>query len=170
MRMRNRKKMAHETKKVINALRETGFFKPKTLYDRMKVIIGIIILIGVVGFTFFYNMGKASKAPEPELTTPEIQGLSEAERVCVEPREYMKANHMRLLNEWRDQVVRQGKRDYVGFTKKKYTISLQNTCLDCHSNYDEFCNRCHQYSGITPYCWSCHVNKPKEWAAGKFEE
>jgi hypothetical protein len=170
MRMRNRKKMADETKKVINALRETGFFKPKKIYDGGKVIIGIIILLGVVGFAFFYDMGKASKAPELELTTPKIQGLPEAERVCVEPREYMKANHMRLLNEWRDQVVRQGKRDYVGFTKKKYTMSLQNTCLECHSNYDEFCNRCHQYSGITPYCWSCHVNKPKEWAAGKFKE
>lgn len=159
--------MAGEGDKVINALKETGFFKPKKMYDGGKVVVGIIILIALIAFPFLYNKGKAAKVPELKIDTPEIQRLPEKERVCVEPREYMRENHMKLLNDWRDQVVRQARRDYVGFTKKKYTMSLQNTCLECHSNYDNFCNRCHTYSGITPYCWSCHVNKPKEWAAGK---
>jgi len=159
--------MADDTKKVINSLKETGFFKQKRLYDRGKVIIGIIIFLALLSFPLFYNMGKAAKAPEPEINTPAIQRLPETERVCVEPKSYMKDNHMKLLNEWRDQVVREGKRDYVGFNNKKYTISLQNTCMECHSNYDNFCNKCHTYSGITPYCWTCHLNKPEEWAAGK---
>ena len=162
--------MADEPQRVISALKETGFFKPGKIYDSGKVITGIVVLLGVVGFSFFYDLGKAAKAPEPEITTPAIQGMPEAERVCVEPKAYMRANHMKLLNQWRDQVVRKGKREYVGFSKKKYTMSLQNTCMECHSNYDNFCNRCHTYSGITPYCWNCHVNKPKEWAAGRLEE
>lgn len=167
--------MADEDKKVVDALRETGFFKPKKMYDGGKVIIGIIMLLALVAFPFLYNivsynMGKASKVPEPKVDTPEIQELPEKERVCVEPKEYMRDNHMKLLNDWRDWVVREGSRDYIGFTKKKYTMSLQNTCLECHSNYDNFCNECHTYSGITPYCWSCHVEKPKEWAARKPEE
>lgn len=162
--------MADEGNKVVDALRETGFFKPKKMYDGGKVIVGIIILFALVAFPFLYNVGKAAKAPEPEIDTPAIKKLSKAERVCVEPRPYMKVNHMKLLTHWRDQVVRQAKRDYVGFTKKTYTMSLQNTCLECHSNYDNFCNRCHTYSGITPHCWTCHVNKPKEWAAGKLKE
>jgi hypothetical protein len=41
-------------------------------------------------------------------------------------------------------------------------MSLSNTCLDCHSNYTEFCERCHQYASIEPYCWDCHINNPKE--------
>jgi len=162
--------MADEGNKVINALRETGFFKPKKMYDGGKVVVGIIILIALIAFPFLYNKGKAAKVPELKIDTPEIQRLPEKERVCVEPREYMRKNHMKLLTDWRDQVVRQARRDYVGFTKKTYTMSLQNTCLECHSNYDNFCNRCHTYSGITPYCWSCHVNTPKEWAAGKPKE
>ena len=154
---------------MIDALREIGFFKPNKLYDRGKVLIGILILAALVAFPFLYNIGKAAKAPEPELNTPTIQALPEPERVCVEPKSYMTENHMKLLNEWRDQVVREGRRNYTGFTKKNYTISLQNTCIGCHSNYDNFCDRCHTYSGITPYCWSCHLNKPQEWAAGKLK-
>lgn len=167
--------MADEGKKIVDALRETGFFKPKKMYDGAKVIVGIIILLALVAFPFLYNivshnMGKAAKVPDPKVDTPEIQGLPEKERVCVEPKEYMKTEHMKLLGDWRDQVVRQAKRDYVGFTKKTYAVSLQNTCLECHSNYDSFCDECHKYAGIKPYCWSCHVDKPKEWAAEKLEE
>jgi len=159
--------MPAEKREVIDCLRDTGVFKPKRIYDGGKVIIGIIILFALIAFPFFYNMGKAAKVAEPKIDTPAIQGLPETERVCVEPKEYMRAKHMKVLGDWRDQVVREANRDYVGFTKKRYTVSLQNTCLECHSNYDSFCDECHKYTGIKPYCWGCHVDKPKEWAAGK---
>jgi hypothetical protein len=162
--------MADEKKKVIDALRETGFFRPKGLYDRGKVLIGLVILAALAAFPFFYDIGRAAKAPEPELNTPAIQALPEPERVCVEPKSYMTDNHMKLLDEWREQAVREDKWAYIGFNGKTYTISLQNTCMGCHSNYDNFCNKCHTYSGITPYCWNCHLNKPQEWAAGKLKE
>jgi hypothetical protein len=32
--------------------------------------------------------------------------------------------------------------------------------MDCHSNKKEFCDTCHDYSSVTPYCWSCHI-EPK---------
>jgi len=156
--------MPEEKKKVINSLKETGFYKQDTMYDRGKVIAGIVVFIVVAALPFFYNAGKAAKMPEPKLDTPMIQQLPEAERVCVLPTEEMRERHMVLLDEWRDQVVREGKREYTGFTGKKYTVSLQNTCLACHSNYDEFCNECHQYTVQTPVCWDCHIQKPKEWA------
>jgi hypothetical protein len=161
--------MPDETGKIKNALKETGFFKPKKLYDGPKVLIGIVVFCVLVGFPFLYNRGKAAKMPEPGLDTPVIQSMPEAERVCVESKAYMQDNHMKLLNEWRDQVVRDARRNYTGFTKKSYTISLQNTCLKCHSNYDNFCDRCHIYTGTKPYCWDCHLNKPKEWAGVRVE-
>jgi hypothetical protein len=161
--------MADETERIRHALKETGFFKPKKLYDGPKVLIGILVFCVLVGFPFLYNRGKAAKMSEPGLDTPVIQSMPEAERVCIESKAYMQDNHMKLLNEWRDQVVREGRRDYTGFTKKSYTISLQNTCLECHSNYDNFCDRCHTYTGTKPYCWDCHLNKPKEWAGVRVE-
>jgi len=161
--------MADEGKKVVDALRATGFFKPKKLYDGGKVLIGVVAFCVLVGFPFLYNRGKAAKVPEPELDTPAIQAMPEAQRMCIESKEYMRDNHMKILDDWRDGVVREAKRRYVASSKRSYTISLQNTCLECHSNYDNFCDRCHTYTGTKPYCWDCHLNKPKEWAAGKAE-
>jgi hypothetical protein len=37
------------------------------------------------------------------------------------------------------------------------TMSLSDTCLDCHSKKDQFCDACHTYSAVDPYCWTCHV-------------
>jgi len=162
--------MADQKKEVIDCLRQTDFFKPKKVYDRGKVFTGIIILFAILTLPLFYNMatGKATKVAEPKIDTPYIQQLPEKDRVCIEPKKYMRENHMQLLDEWRDQVVRFGKKDYKGYTKM-YTMSLQNTCLKCHSNYDNFCDECHRYAQVEPYCWTCHVDKPQEWAAEKFK-
>jgi hypothetical protein len=161
--------MVDETEKIRNSLKETGFFKPKKVFDGGKVFIGIVVFCLLVGFPFLYNRGKAANVPEPELDTPIIRSMPSGERLCVESKEYMRDNHMKLLDEWRDEVVREARGDYVASTKKRYTISLQKTCLECHSNYNSFCERCHAYTGINPYCWDCHLDKPKEWAAGKVE-
>jgi hypothetical protein len=161
--------MVDETKKIRNSLKETGFFKPNKIFDGGKVFTGIVVFCLLVGFPFLYNRGKEAKAPEAELNTPVIQAMPEGERKCVESREYIRDNHMKLLDVWRDDVVRKARGDYLASTNKRYTISLQKTCLECHSNYDSFCNRCHAYTGIKPYCWDCHLDKPKEWAPGKPE-
>jgi hypothetical protein len=36
-------------------------------------------------------------------------------------------------------------------------MSLTGTCLDCHSDKEKFCDACHTYSAVDPYCWDCHV-------------
>jgi len=132
------------------------------MYNGGKIIAGLIVFIGLFTFPVFYNMGKTSKMPEPKLDTPAIMELPEAERKCVESKEYMRANHMQLLNDWRDQVVREGDLEYVSTTGKKYIMSLQNTCMHCHSNKKEFCDKCHTYANVPdPYCWTCHIS-PKE--------
>jgi len=131
------------------------------MYDGGKIITGIIIGVVLLTFPLWYNLGRAAKKPDPKIDTPVIQKLPEKERKCVEPKEYMRANHMTLLNDWRDSVVRDGDRVYIGLDEKEYDISLQNTCINCHSNKTKFCDECHNYAAITPYCWSCHI-EPKE--------
>jgi hypothetical protein len=131
------------------------------MYNGGKIIAGLVIFIGLFTFPVFYNMGKTSTMPEAKLDTPAIKELPEAERKCVESKEYMRANHMQLLDSWRDKVLREGNLVYESTSGKKYIMSLQNTCMHCHSNKKEFCDRCHNYTNVKPYCWSCHI-PPKE--------
>jgi hypothetical protein len=69
----------------------------------------------------------------------------------------MRSSHMDLLNAWRDDVVRRADRVWVGPHGKEYDKSLSLTCMGCHSNKAEFCDRCHNYASVNPYCWECHV-------------
>jgi hypothetical protein len=65
---------------------------------------------------------------------------------------------MDLLMDWRDEVVRRGNRNFVAFNGRTYTISLTGTCMGCHSSKANFCDRCHDYAGVKPYCWDCHID------------
>jgi formate-dependent nitrite reductase cytochrome c552 subunit len=77
---------------------------------------------------------------------------------CVEPTPYMRSRHMNLLDDWRQEAVRDGDRIYVGLGGVKYEKNLSGTCiLSCHSNREVFCDRCHEYVGVRPYCWDCHA-------------
>jgi hypothetical protein len=121
--------------------------------DKKIIITGVVIFIVIVTFPFWYNRGKAAPAPELQLTDK-----AKAAKVCVRSTEYMKAKHMQLLDLWREAVVRRGERIYVNPDGKEYTMSLSNTCLDCHANKAEFCDRCHNYASVRPYCWDCHID------------
>lgn len=136
------------------------------MYDGGKIIPGLILFLGLVTFPFLYNATEgATKKPEPKIDTPEIKKL--AVKKCVESKEFMKAEHMQLLNDWRDAVLRDGKRIYVNASGQRFDMSLQNTCMKCHSNKKEFCDQCHNYTAVKPYCWTCHI-EPKEkqaWAS-----
>ncbi|NDY43139.1 cytochrome C [Dissulfurirhabdus thermomarina] len=123
------------------------------MYDAGKILTGLVVFVAFVGFPIWYNHGVAAPAPKPK--------LPETEKQCVESKEFMRTSHMQLLNEWRDTVVREGNRVYVGTRGKKYNMSLQNTCMKCHAKKSEFCDKCHQYATVKPYCWDCHF-VPKE--------
>lgn len=142
-----------------------------------KIIVSLIIFLAVLSFPYFYNMGKANAGPDVNLNTPAIQQLTDKQ--CVESPEFMKANHMQLLNQWREASVRNGQSVYINSQGKSFEISLQDTCLNCHSTEVEkaaktegmsnpalnaspqFCASCHDYSAVKPLCWSCHF-EPKE--------
>ncbi|MHB8880612.1 MAG: sulfate reduction electron transfer complex DsrMKJOP subunit DsrJ [Thermodesulfovibrionales bacterium] len=129
------------------------------MYNGGKIIAGMLVFLAFFTFPFYYNLGKANARPEPKLNTPVIQQL--AEKKCVESRDFMRAEHMQLLNDWRDSVVRDNNRIYKNREGKEFSISLQNTCMNCHSNKKEFCDKCHNYMAVKPYCFSCHI-EPKE--------
>lgn len=119
-----------------------------------RIIIGIIVLVGLFSIPFWYNTGQQNERPEISLDTPEIQALEVKE--CIEDTEYMRANHMKLLAEWRTSVVRDGDRIYAASDGQEYVKCVQETCLYCHSNRERFCDACHSFAGIEPNCWDCH--------------
>ncbi len=129
------------------------------LYGGWKIIAGLIFFLLVVTFPFWYGGLKATPPPDLKLDTPAIGQL--AEKRCIEDAAFMRANHMKLLVKWQDLVVREGIRSYAATDGKVYQISLTASCLGCHSNKDKFCDRCHDYTGVKPKCYSCHI-LPKE--------
>jgi hypothetical protein len=127
------------------------------MYDTGKIIVGLVVFLILATSPLWFNMLTAETSEAPE-----VQILPKAGKTCVEATEYMRSDHMDLLNDWRDQVVREGVRDYTNAAGETFDMSLSRTCMEqCHTNKAEFCDACHTYTAVTPYCWDCHV-EPKE--------
>jgi len=126
------------------------------IYDREKVITGIVIFLFILMSPLWYNAFSGRAGFTPELVMPK------GEKNCVEDRVYMRGNHMNLLEKWKHDAIRHERREYKGFDGKIYNISITGTCLGCHTDKARFCDRCHQYNGVkTPKCWNCH-NVPQQ--------
>jgi hypothetical protein len=123
------------------------------MYDTGKIITGLIIFTGLMTFPIW----KGESGTVPKLEKPTIS------RECVAPIQYMRTSHMILLNQWRDTVLRDGDRSMVTVEGKQYKKSLMLACMKCHSDKKKFCDQCHTYASVKPYCWDCHyVPKDKE--------
>lgn len=125
------------------------------MYKGGRIIFGLALFACLMLLPFLLNIGSVTAKPQPSLDTASIQQLGK--KACVESAEFMKTEHMQLLNQWRDAALRSGQTVYVNSHGQSYTISLENSCLKCHSNPQQFCNTCHAYAGVNPYCWDCHT-------------
>lgn len=122
--------------------------------DTGKIVIGLIVFLILMTFPIWYNIvNGVTPIQDPEIATQNVPGKNQ----CVRPVEYMRAKHMNLLNQWRDEVVRRGDRYTEGPNGELIEKSLSNTCMDCHSNKENFCDRCHNAVAVDPYCWNCHI-------------
>lgn len=78
---------------------------------------------------------------------------------CVEPKEVIRRDHMKLLKHQRDKTLHEGIRT------KKHSL---NECIACHASQKTgsvigaggFCQSCHDYAAVKPDCWDCHQPKP----------
>ncbi len=125
------------------------------MYDAKKIIPGLIIFLGLIAFPILHNTvsGKATYSPKTE--------LPKDKKECIEPKDFIRVNHKELLEDWKASVVRIGMRVYQATNKKRYTMSLNRTCMDCHKDRTKFCDQCHNFMGVTNKCWDCHLY-PKE--------
>ncbi len=128
------------------------------MHDGGKIIAGLLIFLAIVTSPVWYRSISGADPGAPQLSMPTES------RQCVQDTSYMRSFHMDLLNEWRDSAVRTRDVTYVGLGGKKYLKSFAGTCMSCHSNKQEFCDRCHQYVGAEPYCWDCHAEPEEKWS------
>ncbi|NIO21609.1 MAG: cytochrome C [Candidatus Aenigmarchaeota archaeon] len=124
------------------------------MYDGGKIIVGLIIFIALAAFPFYTNIGKTIELPSELVAEPDDMHVGNI------PIVNMRSAHMDLLDTWRDEVVRGGER-FTVFDEDEYEKSIQNGCLGCHPK-QEFCDRCHSYAGVKPYCWDCHFPEEEE--------
>jgi hypothetical protein len=108
-----------------------------------------------IAFLPFAHAGAGGSVPKPVIQ--KAKGDK-----CVEDTDYMRRNHMKVLNHHRDRTVHEGIR-----TKQH---SLKN-CINCHATSDasgretvlgkdHFCQSCHSYAAVTIDCFECHSSKP----------
>ena len=123
--------------------------------DKGKIYFGLAVFVILITFPFWGRLAAGDAQPgRADLVYP---SGANAVAGCVEDSTYMAANHMNLLNEWRDDLVRDGVPEYVSSTGQTYLKSLTKTCLTCHEDRDAFCTRCHDYADVQPTCWQCHT-------------
>ena len=120
------------------------------MYNKGTIIAGLAIFVLFVTFPIWYNGLDAGPLPKPELPPG-------GEKLCVAPASEMRDTHMQLLNEWRDDVLRNSDRVSVTVDGKEYRKGLQTACMQCHSNKEKFCDSCHEYAAVQPTCWDCHL-------------
>ena len=116
--------------------------------EKILILAGLSIFLLGVTFPFWQSV-------EPE-DLPKVAMETKGDQ-CVAPAAYMRKNHMLLLNTWRDSVVRDGERFHIMPDGSRGEKSLTKTCLGCHVSKKQFCEECHTYASVKPYCGGCHV-------------
>lgn len=135
------------------------------IHNGGAILTGLAVFVILALFPIWYNA-----LSEQSSAATALEGLREmtGDAKCLEDAQFMRANHMTLLNEWRDLVVRENERFYTK-DGERIERSLTNTCRQCHVNTAKMleaqtaikgqamhCNVCHEYVGVEIYCWDCH--------------
>ena len=118
------------------------------LIERLLVFLALALFLSLATYPIW-------KIQDPDFL-PKVSMETKGEQ-CVAPVDYMRENHMKLLEDWRDSVVRDGKRFHIMPDGTLVEKSLTKTCLGCHISKKQFCEECHTFASVKPYCWECHV-------------
>ena len=83
---------------------------------------------------------------------------------CVADTDFMRRNHMTVLNHQRDDTV------HDGIRTKQFSLK---ECIACHAVPGEdarpvsiespkhFCRTCHDYAAVKVDCFECHASRPE---------
>ena len=136
--------------------------------EKIWIFGGLAVFLVLVVSPIWYALGIAKDAPGAPADLEMPQNSSQ----CVRDREYMIANHMTMLVDWRDQVVREADKEPIQINGADYPKSLTKCCMECHTSRATFCTRCHEYANVLQLapiqgtekllrgirCWNCHLD------------
>jgi hypothetical protein len=129
---------------------------------RRKAVLGGLLLALALGAGWAFSQERG--APAGRVPKPVI-ALAQGEK-CVEPTDFMRRNHMKVLMFHRDRTMHQGIRT---------TQHSLKGCVECHASpktgavaghQDDFCQSCHKYAAVSIDCFECHATRPKQAVAG----
>lgn len=133
----------------------------KAKSDKGPIMLGLVLFVVVMLVATVYNLMNGKAGAMPKLDKPTHA------KSCVKPAKWMRENHMKLLDDWRNEVVRNGNRATIVVDGKRYEKSLTKGCLKCHTSKTRFCDQCHKWAGVSRTgselnCWHCHIipNQP----------
>jgi len=116
-----------------------------------------LFLLAIIVITLAPSAVIADKILKPEIAKGKAEN-------CVAEKNFMRRNHMDLLQHDRDKTVHDGDRNIKHSLKQ---------CINCHvveaedgkavsaSNSKHFCRSCHDYAAVSIDCFQCHNSKPK---------
>lgn len=125
-------------------------FRPRTI-----LVLAVVVLVSLGAWT-----AAMSGVSQPEI--PKGQGEQ-----CVEDTDFMRRNHMDMLNHQRDETVLQGIRTEQHSLKE---------CVACHAvpgsdgtpvtvtSEKHFCRSCHDYAAVKIDCFQCHASRAETTA------
>ena len=118
---------------------------------RNVTVLAAVALVSLVGMAV-----AVGDVPKPDI--PRGQGEE-----CVADTDFMRRNHMIVLQHQRDETVLKGVRS------KQYSL---RECVACHAvagadampvtvkNPKHFCRSCHDYAAVKIDCFQCHASRP----------
>ena len=125
------------------------------ILKRFLALVAVVFTSVTLAWAGSDTLVKAGGTPKPVITMA-VKGEQ-----CVEDTDYMRRNHMKVLDGHRDKTVIEGIRT------KKYSLK---ECINCHASEktgsvaaakDDFCVSCHSYAAVKIDCFECHSTKPK---------
>jgi hypothetical protein len=128
---------------------------------RSAVLAAIALALALgAGWALSQERGAAAgRVPKPVIA----QGQGDR---CVEPVDFMRRNHMKVLLHHRDRTMHEGIRTPQHSLKG---------CVECHAGAntgtvvggkDDFCQSCHAYAAVSIDCFECHATRPRRSLAG----
>ena len=131
---------------------------------RTSIVLFAVTLVCMAGLAVMAYAAESegvATAAAGRVPVPAIP-MADADR-CVEDTDFMRRNHMDLLNHQRDETMHEGIRS------KQHSLK---ECIGCHvvngpdavpvtvSSPEHFCRSCHDYAAVKVDCFQCHASRP----------
>lgn len=110
-----------------------------------------VVILLAIGFSAVW----AFSSPDAEEAQPFLELPAGEEACVVEDTVYMRFQHMDLLLDLRDEVVRDGTLGEFDSDGTVRRITLDG-CWECHTSRETFCNQCHDAVNLNLDCFRCH--------------